>query len=748
MAKAKKSSSHPDWVKWLWRVYTGSIGLLIIVFFLISMGWLGFMPSFEELENPKTNLATEIYTDDGSILGKYFIENRTNISYQDLSPNLVNALLATEDARFYKHSGVDFRAMFRVVLGVLTFNHKGGGSTITQQLAKNLFPRDPNANFFKIVFTKFKEWVVAAKLERNYTKEEIIAMYFNTVDFGSLAHGIKSASKTFFDKEPKNLTIEESAMLVGLLKAPSAYSPVRNPENALRRRNVVLHQMYKYDYITEEQFEQLKKKPVDVSKYKIQDHTAGLGTYFREYLRGDLIKWCDSHVKPDGTKYNLYTDGLKVYTTINYKMQKYAEESMREYIGGDLQKQFAKEWKGVKNAPFYNLSKKEKDDIMMKAVKQTPRYSALKASGMSDLKILNEFMKPVKMRVFTWRGEKDTLMSPYDSIIFYKSFLQCGLLAIDPASGNVKAYVGGINYKNFQFDHVMLSRRQVGSTFKPFVYTLAMQEGEFSPCSMVPNVPVSFEMGDGTTWTPKNSGDARDGEMVTLRWALANSVNYISAYLMKRYSPQAVITLCRKMGITGDIPAVPSICLGTPELTLYEMVGAFAAYANQGIYSEPTYLVKICDNKGNVLETFTQKKSQEVIDQQTAYLMIKLMQGVVEGGTASRLRYKYELKMPIAGKTGTSQNNSDGWFMGLTPQLAGGVWVGCEDRSIHFRSTGLGQGANTALPVWALFVKKCYADKTLKFDNKKAFATPKNPITVETDCSGVSDGGNEDIFDR
>ncbi len=746
MAISKKSNSRPDWVKWLWRVYFGTIGVFVILFFLISMGWLGFMPSFEELENPKTNLATEIYTDDGTILGKYFIENRTNVPYQEISPNLVNALLATEDARFYKHSGVDPRAMMRVMIGVLTFSNKGGGSTITQQLAKNLFPRDPNANFFKLVFTKLKEWVVAAKLERNYTKEEIIAMYFNTVDFGSLAHGIKSAAKTFFDKEPKDLSIEESAMLVGLLKAPTAYSPIKNPENALRRRNVVLGQMYKYDYITEAQFESLKKKPVDVSKYKIQDHTAGSGTYFREYLRGELIKWCDSHVKSDGTKYNLYTDGLKVYTTINYKMQKYAEESVKEYIGSDLQKQFNAQWKGVKNAPFYNISKKEKDDIMMKAVKQTPRYSALKASGMTDMKILNEFMKPVKMRVFTWKGERDTLMSPYDSILYYKSFLQCGMMAIDPMSGNVKAYVGGINYKYFQFDHVSLSRRQVGSTFKPFVYTLAMQEGEFSPCSMVPNVPVSFEMEDGTTWTPKNSGDARDGEMVTLRWALANSVNYISAYLMKRYSPQAVITLCRKMGITGDIPAVPSICLGTPELTLWEMVGAFAAFANQGIYSEPTYLVKICDNKGNVLESFTQKKSQEVIDQQTAFLMIKLMQGVVEGGTASRLRYKYELKMPIAGKTGTSQNNSDGWFMGLTPQIAGGVWVGCEDRSIHFRNTTQGQGANTALPVWALFVKKCYADKTLKLDVKKGFPTPKNPVTVETDCSGVIDKSDDDIF--
>ncbi|MEI6347756.1 MAG: transglycosylase domain-containing protein [Bacteroidota bacterium] len=741
-------SAKPSWVKWLWWTYFSIIGILVIMFFMISMGWMGFMPSFEELENPKTNLATEIYADDGSLLGKYFIENRSNVPYQELSPNLVNALLATEDARFYKHSGVDSRAIMRVTLGVLTFSKKGGGSTLTQQLAKNLFPRDPKANVFKLIFSKFKEWVVATKLERNYTKEEIIAMYFNTVDFGSLAHGIKSASKTFFDKEPKELNIEESAMLVGLLKAPSAYSPIRNPENALRRRNVVLHQMYKYDYITKEQFESIKAKPIDVSKYKIQDHTAGLATYFREFLRGELIKWCDAHVKPDGTKYNLYTDGLKVYTTINFKMQKYAEESVKEYLGGDLQKQFFSHWKGIRNAPFYNLSQLEVDELMMRAIKQTPRFSALKASGMSDMQIKNEFMKPVKMRVFTYRGEKDTLMSPYDSIKYYKSFLQCGMMAVDPKNGQVKAYVGGINYKHFQFDHVVLSRRQVGSTFKPFVYTLAMQEGEFSPCSMVPNVPVSFEMGDGTTWTPSNSGDARDGEMVTLRWALANSVNYVSAYLMKRYSPQAVITLCRKMGITGEIPAVPSICLGTPELTLIEMVGAFATYANQGVFNQPSFLLKICDNKGNVIETFSTQKPQEVIDQQTAFLMIKLMQGVVEGGTASRLRYKYELKMPIAGKTGTTQNNSDGWFMGLTPQLAGGVWVGCEDRAAHFRTTAQGQGANTALPVWALFIKKCYKDKSLKLDEKATFTAPQKPITVETDCAGSVENPKDNIFDK
>ncbi len=729
----KEKNKNSKLIKWLWIGYLSLIGFLIIIFSLISLGWLGFMPSFEELENPKTNLATEIFADDGSLLGKYFIENRSNVPYQDISPHLINALIATEDARFYKHSGIDTRAIFRVVFGVLTFSHKGGGSTISQQLAKNLFPREPNANIFKLITTKFKEWVVAAKLERNYTKEEIISMYFNTVDFGSLAHGVKSASKTFFDKNPKDLTIEESAVLVGLLKAPTAYSPIKNPENSLKRRNVVLSQMQKYKYITQQEFEKLKQKPIDVSKYLLQDHTSGLATYFREFLRLDIQKWCDSHQKPDGSKYNLYKDGLKIYTTINSKMQKYAEEAVKEYITKDLQNKFFKQMKGLKNAPFYNLSKKEIDDIMHISIRQTPRYISMKASGVNEETILQEFQKPIKMKIYTARGDKDTIMSPWDSIRYYKSILQCGLMAIDPTNSHIKAYVGGISYKHFQYDYVMLSQRQVGSTFKPFIYTLAMQEGEFTPCSEVPNVPVTFENVGGKDWTPKNSGDAREGEMVTLKWALANSVNYISAYLMKRYSPQAVIKLCQKMGITAEIPEVPSICLGTPEITLAEMIAAFTTYNNLGVYSKPLYITKICDNNGNVIETFT-TKSQEAMDQQTAYLMIKLMQGVVEGGTASRLRHNYKLKMQIAGKTGTTQNNSDGWFMGLTPQIACGVWVGCNDRAVHFRSTALGQGANTALPVWGLFVKKCYEDKTLNFSSKKQFNTPNKPINVSFDC--------------
>ncbi len=743
MAKSKLSGKFDSKkiIKYFWITYFSILGLIVFLLFLISMGWLGFMPSFEELENPKTNLATEIFAEDGNVLGKYYLENRSNVNYRDISPHLVNALLATEDARFYKHSGIDFQALIRVGFGIMTFSHKGGGSTITQQLAKNLFPRNPGDGKIKLLFTKLKEWVVAAKLERNYTKEEIIAMYFNTVDFGNLSHGIKSAARTYFDKNPAEINVVEAALLVGMLKAPTLYSPTRNPDNAIKRRNVVLKQMEKYDYITEKEFDSLKVLPIDMSKFKVQDHTSGVATYFREYLRQELIDWCESHTKPDGTKYNIYKDGLKVYTTINYRMQVHAENAVSTVLGKDLQPLFFKHWKDVKNAPFYMLSKEEISNLMNSAMKRSTRYATLANSGMSQGDILKNFMTPTRMRVFSWQGEKDTIMTPWDSIKYYKMHLIAGLMAVEPQTGRVKAYVGGINYKHFQYDHVIMSKRQVGSTFKPFVYTLAMQEGELSPCSEIPNVPVSFEMDDGTTYTPGNSNDARQGEMVSLKWALANSINYISAYLIKRYSPQTVVNLIRKLGITAEVPAVPSICLGTPDISLYEMTGAFATYANQGVKMKPYFITKICDNKGNVIESF-QTTSTEAIDQQTAYLMIRLMQGVIEGGTGSRLRYRYKLDMPIAGKTGTTQKNSDGWFIGMTPEIACGVWVGCEDRSIHFRSTELGQGAATALPIWAEFIQRCYEDKLLRYDRKIQFKEPDKPINVETDCSKFNQNKN------
>jgi len=701
------------------------------------MGWFGFMPTFEELENPKSNLASEVYSADQVLLGKYYIENRTLSHYNELSPYLVNALIATEDARFTEHSGIDFRSLFRVLIGVATFNKgAGGGSTITQQLAKNLFPRQENPGFFSLVFRKFKEWIIAIKLERNYTKEEIIAMYLNTVDFGSQSFGIKSAAKTYFNKTPAELNIDESAMLVGMLKAPSWFSPVRNPERAIKRREVVLHQMLKYNYITERQYDSLRVKKMDMSKYRLQDQNTGPATYFREYLRQVLVEWCSKHKKPDGAAYNLYKDGLKIYTTINSKMQRYAEAAMTEYLGKELQPEFYQHWKGVRNAPYdWSLKKADIDNILNTSMKRSDRYIKLKAAGVADENIIKNFNTPTHMMIFSYRGEHDTMMTPMDSIKYYKWFLQSGLMSMEPQTGYVRAYVGGLDYRYFKYDHVCAGKRQVGSAFKPFLYTLAMQEGEFSPCTKVPNVPVSFDMPDGTKWTPKNSGnpkDEKEGEMITLKWAFAMSINYFSAYLMKRYSPAAVVSIVRKMGVTSDIPAVYSLCLGTCDLSIYEMTGAYSTFANKGEYVQPIFITRIEDKNGNILETFHPKTS-EAISEETAYLMIMLMKGVVESGTSANIRYKYKLTNPIAGKTGTTQNQSDGWFMGLTPGLVTGVWVGCEDRSVHFNNLAMGSGAHMALPIWAKYMLKVYADKSLgmKMDD---FEPPAKELSVEVNC--------------
>ena len=725
MANKKKSSkSNSKIIKLLWVVFVGGWGMVFLFFLFISLGWLGFMPSFEELENPKTNLATEIFSEDGYILGKYYIENRSNVPFNQLPENLVNALVATEDVRFYKHSGIDVRALSRAVFGVITRSKKGGGSTITQQLAKNLFPRN-KSNFIVVSFIKMKEWVVAVKLERNYSKNEILAMYLNTVDFGNMSSGIKSAAKTYFDKEPQELTTEESAMLVGMLKAPTKYNPRRNPENALNRRNTVLSQMNKYQYLTDEEFTTIKEIPIDVSKFKLQDHRAGSATYFREFLRKELAAWAKENPKPDGTHWDIYKDGLKIYTTINYKMQGYAEQAVEEWVVKSLQPEFFAHWKGHKNAPFYRINQEQTENIMVRAMKSSSRYKELKESGLSESKIREIFETPCQMWVYDGKGgEKDTVMSPWDSIRYMKSFLNCGFMAMEPSTGKVRAYVGGTNYEYFQYDHVTLAKRQVGSTFKPFVYTIAMQEGEYFPCSQVPNLPVTIEQPNLPDWTPKNSNDYKKGQMVALNEALAQSLNYISAYLMKRYGPSAVVHLVRKMGVTSDIPEVPAICLGACELSLYEMVGAINTFNNKGVYVKPYFITKICNSKGNVLATFSTEQN-EVMDAVSAYKTVRLMEGVVLQGTAARLRFRYKLDMPIAGKTGTTDNNSDGWFMGYTPMLTAGAWVGCEDRSAHFRSTNLGQGANTALPIWAIFAKKCYEDKSLKF-NKQDFPAPEN----------------------
>jgi len=721
-------------VRYFWIAYIAMVLLIFLFFTAVAMGWFGKMPTFEELENPKSNLATEIISEDGKLLGKYYIENRSNTHYQELSANVINALIATEDARFESHSGIDVRAMFRVAWGVMTGSSKGGGSTITQQLAKNLFPRKPNRTFLETVMIKFKEWITAIKLERNYSKEEILAMYLNTVDFGSQSYGIKSAARTFFNKTPADLNPDEAAILIGLLKAPTWFSPVRNPSNAFERRNVVLRQMEKYGYLSSIEYDSLKNVPVDMSSYRIQDHTTGLATYFREYLRMVLTEWCNTHTNEAGEPYNLYRDGLRVYTTINYRMQEYAEHAVLEYLGRELQPSFFAHWKGYPNAPFVfepGVEKKEIQNLMLQAMRRSDRYLRLKTQGFSDEDILRDFRIKTKMKVFSYRGEIDTIMTPMDSIRYYKFFLQAGLMSMDPHTGYVKAYVGGIDYKYFQYDHVKLSKRQVGSTFKPFLYTLAMQEGE-SPCSRYPNVQPVIEIDNGTVWAPDNADDERRGELVTLKWALANSNNWVSGQLMKKYSPQAVIRIARKMGVTSDIPAVYSIALGSCDLSLYEMTGAMSTFANRGVYVEPIFITRIEDKNGNILEQF-RPKQQEAFSEQTAWLMIQLMKGVVESGTSIRLRYKYGFDNPIAGKTGTTQNQSDGWFMGITPDLVTGVWVGCEDRAAHFRTITLGQGANMALPVWAIYMQKVYADPSLRIF-KNDFFEPKVRPDVDLDC--------------
>jgi len=733
----KKSSVSPQtqkkFIKGFWITGVSVILFFLLLFSFISLGIFGKMPSFEELENPKSNLATEIYSSDHVTLGKYYIENRSNIHFRELSPNVINALIATEDSRFEKHSGVDIKAIFRVAFGMIIGSNKGGGSTISQQLAKNLFPRKKDRNFFETVIIKFKEWVTAIKLERNYSKDEILAMYLNTVDFGSQAFGIESASKTYFNKEPKDLKAEEAALLIGILKAPTWFSPVRNTQRALERRNTVLAQMEKYDYLTEHQLDSLKVLPMDMTHYRIQDHTAGLATYFREYLRGVLSDWCANQQKEDGSPYNLYRDGLKIYTTIDSRMQQYAEEAVREYLGKELQPSFFRHWKGVRDAPFVFEKNKAREiqNLMLQAMRRSDRYFHLKTRNAPDAEILRIFNTQAKMTVFSWKGDIDTVLTPMDSIRYYKFLLQSGLMSVDPHTGFVKAYVGGIDYRYFQYDHVKFSKRQVGSTFKPFLYTLAMQEGE-SPCTKYPNVQPVIELPNGDIWAPKNDNKERLGEEVTLKWALAYSNNWISGQLMKKYSPQDVIRIAKKMGVTSDIPAVYSIALGSADLTLYEMTGAMGTFANKGVYVEPIFINRIEDKNGNVLESFVPKQN-EAISEETAYLMIMLMKGVVESGTGTRLRFKYGFDNPVAGKTGTSQNQSDGWFMGITPDLVTGVWTGCDDRAAHFRSIDLGQGANMALPIWAYYMKKVYADPLLRI-SKRDFDAPLKAMKVGFDC--------------
>ena len=744
--KAKQKPIKSNAIRNLWIASGGFLLLIVLFFFCVAKGIFGTMPTFEELENPRTNLATEIISADGKILGTYYYENRSNVRYAELSHYMPEALISIEDERFTEHSGIDERALFRVAFGVLTGRKKGGGSTITQQLAKNLFPRGENLSKPKLVLRKFQEWITATKLEHNYSKEEIVAMYLNTVAFGHNAFGIRAAASTFFDKTPKDMNIEECALMAGVVNAPTRYSPVRNPEQSISRRNLVLKKMAENGFITQAECDSISLIPIDMSHFSIRDHNSGQATYFREFLRGELTEWAKNTTRPDGTPYNIYRDGLRIYTTIDSRMQHYAEEAVKEFMGKELQPMFYKHWKGQKNAPFSNVTADEIDHILETSMKRSDRYRNLKNEGMPIDSIKAEFERPVRMTVFSWNGPLDTIMSPMDSIRYYKWFLQASLISIESHTGHVKAYVGGLDYRFFKYDHVTQARRQVGSTFKPFLYSLAMQEGEYTPCTRIPNIQYNIQLEDGKVWSPGNSG-GRVGEEITLKYALAQSNNWISAYLMNIFGPNAVIGMARRMGVKSPIDAVPAICLGVCDLKLIEMVGAMSTFANQGVYIKPMFITRIEDKNGNVIQRFSPEES-EAMSELTAYKMVELMKGVVQSGTGIRLRSTYGFTNPIAGKTGTTQKQSDGYFMGITPDLTTGVWVGAEDRSVHFRSTKLGQGSHTALPIWALYMKKVYADKNLGI-SKGDFPKPNVPgLDLNFDCDRYDNDEGVEYIDE
>jgi len=745
-----------------WSLVIGGILSVFILFTMISYGLLGFMPTFEELENPKSNLATEVISSDQQLLGNYFRENRSYSFYDELSPNIVNALIATEDVRFHDHSGIDARGLARVVVRTILMQDQssGGGSTITQQLAKLLF-HGRASSMFERATQKLKEWVIAVKLERSYTKDEILTMYLNKAEFIYDAYGIKSAAQTFFNTSTDSIKVEEAAVIIGMLKNPALYNPVRRPELTQGRRNVVLHQMLKAQYLTQDEFDSLSVMPLEL-KFNRADHKEGPAPYFREYLRlalnadeplrnnypswmeqkfledslrwveDPLYGWINKNYRPDGTKYDIYKDGLKIYTTIDSRLQNYAENAVKNHLSKDIQPKFFEEKKNQPGAPFtQDLSKEDYEKIIERSIKNTDRYRSLKKNGADMDSVKRVFNTPYDMKVFTWDGERDTLMTPLDSIHHYKFFLRAGMISIDPLSGHVKAYVGGPNFKHFMYDMAGKGKRQVGSTIKPFVYTLAMQEG-FTPCDLVPNIAQTFYLGNGKTWTPRNSGSVRAGEMVTLKWGLANSNNNITAWVMKQFNPRAVANTIQELGIKSHMDAVPALCLGTPDFGLMEMTSSYSTFANKGVHIEPLIVTRIEDRYGNVISDFHPQK-REAISEPTAYLMLNLLQGVVNLGTGRRLRSTYELYGQIGGKTGTTQNHSDGWFMGVTPQLVTGVWVGGEDRDIHFDGIRLGQGANMALPIFALYMKDVYANEDLGITEEDEFEEPLN-FNINTDC--------------
>ena len=756
-------------VKILW-IFIALISLVcVFIFFSLAKGWIGYMPPVEDLENPNYKFATEVFSEDGKVLGTYSYskENRVFVGYNDLSPNIINALIATEDVRFAEHSGIDAYALTRAVVkrGILMQKNAGGGSTITQQLSKQLY--SPSAdNVMERLFQKPIEWVIAVKLERYYTKEEILTMYLNKFDFLNNAVGIKTAAFTYFGCEPKDLKIEEAATLVGMCKNPSLYNPVRYNERSRGRRNVVLDQMRKAGYITEAERDSLQALPLKL-KYNRVDHKEGLATYFREYLRGvltakkpdkanyrgwqmqkyyedsldwennPLFGWCEKNTKKDGTKYNLYTDGLKIYTTLDSRMQQYAEDAVTEHLK-ELQGYFFKEKKGAKKAPYtFRLTQEQVDEILGRAMRLSDRYRIMKKAGATEAEIKKAFDTPEEMSVFSWEGEKDTIMTPMDSIRYYKFFLRAGFMSMDPRSGHVKAYVGGPNYHYFQYDMAMVGRRQVGSTIKPFLYTLAMENG-FSPCDEVRHVEYTLIDENGKPWTPRNANKKLIGDMVTVKWGLANSDNWITAYLMSKLNPYNLKRLIHTFGVRNrDIVPSVSLCLGPCEISVGEMVSAYTAFPNKGIRVAPLFVTRIEDNDGNVLATFA-PEMQEVISVSSAYKMLVMLRAVVNEGTGGRVR-RLGVKADMGGKTGTTNYNADGWFMGFTPSLVSGCWVGGEDRDIHFDTMLHGQGASMALPIWTKYMVKVLGDKSLGYDENETFQLPegydpcKDDVNLEGD---------------
>jgi penicillin-binding protein 1A len=756
--KTNQKTDFKGYIWWFWKIIFGGIAFIFLFFLMASWGFFGKMPTFEELENPDSNLATEIIASDGVTLGTFYRENRTPIKYEDLPQHLIDALVATEDERFYEHSGIDARGTMRAVLKM---GRGGGASTITQQLAKLLFHGEGSRNILMRVIQKGKEWIIATRLERQYTKNEIIAMYFNKADFVNNAVGIRSASRVYFGKEPKNLAIEEAAVLVGMLKNPSLYNPARERRKELvfQRRNVVLGQMVRSKFLEPEAKEILSKKPL-VLDFRPESHKEGTATYFREHLRDFMKSWVKNNKKADGTEYNIYSDGLKIYTTIDSRMQKYAEDAVEMHLR-NLQEEFFIQNKKNKNAPFLKLSDTETESLMKRAMKNSERWRIMKAQGKSEDEIIKSFKVPTDMRIFSWQGEKDTLMTPLDSIRYYKHFLQSGIMAMEPQTGHVKVWVGGINYKHFQYDHVGQGARQVGSTFKPFVYATAIDQMNMSPCDTLLDAPFTMPKGKhniGADWSPKNSDNKFKG-MITLKKALASSINTISAKLIDQVGPKAVVDMTHNLGVRSDIPLQPSIALGAVEITVHDMVAAYSTFANQGIYIKPQIISRIEDKNGNVLyEVIPQ--SHDVLSEEIAYAVVKLLEGVTEGGSGTRLRtgknnspaYKrvtghpYQFTNPIAGKTGTTQNQSDGWFMGMVPNLVTGVWVGNQDRAARFNTITYGQGATMALPIWGIFMKKCYEDHKLNV-SKEAFKVPDN-LSIRVDCNKIEVENDElDIKD-